>query len=79
MATSPAEIRQLTGCTPGTLPPFSFHPQLRLIVDPTLCQRNREIACNAASLTCSLLLDASDYLRIASPGEIEIIKTSDPA
>ena len=62
---SPAEVDKLTGCVFGAIPPFSFHPQLKLVVDPSLCQRNHEIAFNAGRLDRSLVLDVADYLRIA--------------
>ena len=31
--------RELTGCEIGAIPPFSFNPELHLLVDPTLRER----------------------------------------
>ena len=31
---SPAETAELTQCVFGAIPPFSFHPDLRLVADP---------------------------------------------
>ncbi|OON39712.1 hypothetical protein BTJ39_11775 [Izhakiella australiensis] len=71
---SPAEVERLTGCVFGAIPPFSFHPELKLVVDPSLCQRNREVAFNAGTLERSVVMDAGDYQRIAEPTEVNIIK-----
>jgi len=63
---SPAEVDRLTGCVFGAIPPFSFHEELKLVVDPTLCERNREIAFNAGLLEKSMVLNAQDYQRICT-------------
>ncbi|MEB4673911.1 YbaK/prolyl-tRNA synthetase associated domain-containing protein [Enterobacteriaceae bacterium G50] len=64
---SPAEVEQLTACVFGAIPPFSFHPSLRLIADPILFTRFDEIAFNAGRLEKSVILNTEDYLRIAQP------------
>lgn len=71
---SPAEVDRLTGCVFGAIPPFSFHQELRVVVDPTLCQRNREIAFNAGLLEKSVLLDVQDYQRICTFIQVNILK-----
>ncbi|WP_274597125.1 YbaK/EbsC family protein, partial [Erwinia amylovora] len=47
---SPAEVENLTGCVFGAIPPFSFHPQLLLVADPSLFSRYQELAFNAGLL-----------------------------
>ena len=64
---SPAEVDELTGCVVGAIPPFSFHPKLRLVADPLLFERFNEIAFNAGLLEKSVIMDTQDYLRIAQP------------
>ena len=64
---SPEEAAKRTGCVIGAIPPFSFSPDIRLIVDPQLLERHPEIAFNAGSLEASIVLDSGDYLRIAQP------------
>lgn len=64
---SPAEVDALTGCVFGAIPPFSFHPELKLVADPLLFERFDEIAFNAGVLTKSVILNTADYLRIAQP------------
>jgi Ala-tRNA(Pro) deacylase len=64
---SPKEIDAMTGCVLGAIPPFSFHPELKLVADPELFERYREIAFNAGRLDASMVLDAEDYLRLAVP------------
>ena len=73
---SPKEIDALTGCVLGAIPPFSFHPDLKLVADPELFARYREIAFNAGRLDASMVLDAGDYLRLAAPQMAEIRKAA---
>ena len=64
---SPAEVDALTGCVFGAIPPFSFHPNLKLVADPLLFERFNEIAFNAGVLEKSVIMTTDDYLRIAQP------------
>lgn len=64
---SPAEVDTLTACVFGAIPPFSFHPSLRLVADPLLFERFPEIAFNAGQLDKSIILNTTGYLRIARP------------
>jgi Ala-tRNA(Pro) deacylase len=50
----------------GTVLPFSFTPEMELIVDPGLLE-NEEIFFNAARLDRSMALRTSDYLAITQP------------
>jgi Ala-tRNA(Pro) deacylase len=62
----------LAGSVSGTILPFSFHPDLELIVDPGLL-KHPEIYFNAARLDRSLALDTEDYVRLAEPRILPII------
>ncbi|MDR5762779.1 YbaK/prolyl-tRNA synthetase associated domain-containing protein [Caballeronia sp. LZ035] len=64
---TPEEAQRETGCVIGAIPPFSFSPAVKLIVDPELIERFDEIAFNAGRLDRSMLLASVDYLRIARP------------
>lgn len=64
----------VTGCEIGAIPPFSFNPVLRLVVDPSLLQENEEIAFNAGRLDQSVIMSATDYQRIAQPEQHPISK-----
>ena len=64
---------KLTGTVAGTILPFSFNPELELIVDPSLLA-NEEIVFNAARLDRSLYLRTSDYLGIARPRIEKIVQ-----
>ena len=57
---------RLAGSVAGTVLPFSFHPDLELIVDPVLLA-HKEIFFNAAWLDRSLALRTSDYVALAKP------------
>jgi Ala-tRNA(Pro) deacylase len=62
-----AEIAErLAGSVAGTILPFSFHPELELMVDPSLLE-NDEIYFNAARLDRSMALKVSDYVVVAKP------------
>ena len=57
---------RLAGSVAGTVLPFSFNPELELLVDPSLLE-NDEIYFNAARLDRSMVLKTSDYFEIARP------------
>ena len=63
---SPEVAEKLADSVSGTILPFSFNPDLELIVDPKLLE-NDEIFFNAARLDRSMALKTSDYKRIANP------------
>ncbi len=60
------KAESLAGSVAGTVLPFPFHPDLVLIVDPSLLD-NENIYFNAARLDRSLELRTRDYVAIASP------------
>jgi Ala-tRNA(Pro) deacylase len=70
---SPEEAVASTGCAIGAIPPFSFSPEIRLVVDPRLISQHEEIAFNAGRLDTSIVLNTADYARIAQPLLAEII------
>ncbi|WP_327093101.1 YbaK/prolyl-tRNA synthetase associated domain-containing protein [Nonomuraea sp. NBC_01738] len=57
---------ELAGSVSGTVLPFSYHPDLELIVDPALLEAP-EIYFNAARLDRSIALVTEDYVRLAEP------------
>ena len=57
---------KLAGSVAGTILPFSFNPELELIVDPLLLQ-NDEIYFNAARLDRSMALRTNDYTALSKP------------
>jgi len=63
---TPEIAEKLAGSVSGTILPFSFNPELELIVDPSLL-KNEEIFFNAARLDRSMALKTSDYTRISQP------------
>lgn len=71
---SPKETTELTHCVFGAIPPFSFHPGLRLVADPMLFERFSELAFNAGSLECSVILNTQDYQRIADPDIMSFVR-----
>ncbi|AYA40753.1 YbaK/prolyl-tRNA synthetase associated domain-containing protein [Xenorhabdus nematophila] len=74
---SPKEVSELTCCVFGAIPPFSFHPDLKLVADPLLFDRYNELAFNAGSLERSIILNTEDYRRIAAPELLTFRKVSD--
>ena len=57
---------RLAGSVTGTILPFSFNPELELVVDPSLLENN-ELYFNAARLDRSMVLKTSDYIAVAKP------------
>ena len=57
---------KLAGSVAGSVLPFAFHPDLALIVDPSVTRQD-ELFFNAARLDRSMALRTSDYLAVASP------------
>jgi Ala-tRNA(Pro) deacylase len=57
---------RLAGSVAGTILPFSFNPELELVVDPTLLDHD-ELYFNAARLDRSIVLKADDYATVAKP------------
>ena len=71
---SPDEVTELTGCVFGAAPPVSFHPDLKLVADPSLYERYDELAFNAGLLDHSIIIKTEDYKRIVHPELIEFLK-----
>lgn len=71
---SPEEVTALADCVFGSVPPFSFHKNLHLVVDESLLERNEEIAFNAGLLDRSVVLNAKDYARIVKPVFVKFAK-----
>jgi prolyl-tRNA editing enzyme YbaK/EbsC (Cys-tRNA(Pro) deacylase) len=64
---TPDELMELTDLVPGSVPPFG-EPILPfpLYADTSIAS-NEKIAFNAGSLTDSVIMQVSDYLRLAKP------------
>ena len=62
------ELGQLTGLIPGSVPPFG-EPILpfKLYGDTRLGEETDRLAFNAGSLTDSIIMSATDWVRIARP------------
>jgi Ala-tRNA(Pro) deacylase len=74
VAFASAEIAErIAGSVAGTILPFSFNPQLEVVVDPSLLE-NDEIYFNAARLDRSMALTTSDYVTIAKPRLLRIVE-----
>lgn len=71
------KAEELAGTVSGTVLPFSYSPDLELVVDPGLLAV-QEMYFNAGLLDRSVALDTRDYVRIAAPC-IEQISTTVPA
>jgi prolyl-tRNA editing enzyme YbaK/EbsC (Cys-tRNA(Pro) deacylase) len=60
-----AELLELTGLVPGSIPPFGEPVlPLPLVADPALLA-NARIAFNAGSLTTSIIMASADYERVS--------------
>lgn len=70
------ELLDFTGLVPGSVPPFGY-PILpfELYVDQSIL-RNEKIAFNAGSLTDSVVMRTSDYLKVADATVFDFSKSS---
>lgn len=60
-----AELLELTGLVPGSVPPFGPPVlDLPLVADPALLESDR-VAFNAGSLTTSIIMASADYERVS--------------
>ncbi len=75
---SPDEVMELTGCIFGAVPPVSFHPDLKLVADPSLYERYKELAFNAGLRDHSIIINTEDYKRIVHPELIDFLKEVQP-
>jgi Ala-tRNA(Pro) deacylase len=70
---APADLAErLAGSVAGTVLPFSFHPDLTLIADPSITE-HAELFFNAARLDRSMALRTSDYVGLAKPRMEQIV------
>ena len=67
------KAEELTGCVIGSIPPFSFSDELRLLADP-LIKQNEEVVFNAGRLDRSIMMNLEDYIRIAGPQMVAIAR-----
>ncbi|MGH3790147.1 MAG: YbaK/EbsC family protein [Pseudonocardiaceae bacterium] len=74
----PGIAERLTGCASGTIVPFSFDPELRLVVDPIMLS-HEEMFFNAAALDRSIALRTEDYVTVAKPEMLTIVVDDDPS
>ncbi|HGO5855453.1 TPA: YbaK/prolyl-tRNA synthetase associated domain-containing protein [Mannheimia haemolytica] len=72
---SPAEVAELTDCVFGAIPPFSFHPDLLLVAEPSLFERYAELGFNAGTLERSIILNTEDYQKIVNPVLVQFAKS----
>jgi Ala-tRNA(Pro) deacylase len=71
------EVLDLTGLTPGSIPPFGSLFNLPTYCDERLAD-NERINFNAGSHTVSIQMAYTDYLAYESPRMAEIAKVDDP-
>ncbi len=71
---TPEIAERLAGSVTGTILPFSFNPELELIVDDAVLD-NPELYFNVAQLDRSIVLQTSDYVMLAQPrlGRIAVV------
>ena len=61
------EVREVTGCVPGAVPPFGSCFRIPTYVDESLQQQGASINFNAGLRTFSVSMATADYLAIEKP------------
>lgn len=69
------DVEAITGCVPGSVPPFGSVLGLQTYMDPRLGE-NDIINFNAGSLTDSIGMRYEDYVKVEQPKIVEIAKLS---
>lgn len=64
-------LEAITGCKPGSMPPFGSIVGLKTYLDPKLSD-NDEIHFNAGSLTDSVYMKFTDYVAIEQPEVVDV-------
>jgi Ala-tRNA(Pro) deacylase len=70
------ELRSLTGCAPGAVPPFGNLFGLPVLVDEELARRER-IAFNAGSNSFSIAMRADDFVRLSGATVCRLTRDDD--
>jgi Ala-tRNA(Pro) deacylase len=70
------KAQEISGCEIGAIPPFTFNPELKLLVDPQI-KENTEIVFNAGLLTKSIFMMAEDYCRLLQPEWVNVAVSAD--
>lgn len=66
---------ELTGCVSGSIPPFSFHNDVLLIIDNAI-KDHQKIFFNAGRLDRSVAINTSDYCKLVNSAKFaDISKT----
>ncbi len=68
---SPDEVKEVTGCVVGSVPPFGSVIGLKTHVDEKLAE-NSVIFFNAGSLTDSIRMSFSDYIKAEGPERVDV-------
>ena len=67
------EVKEVSNCVPGEVPPFGNIFNIKTYVDKSLL-KNEEIAFNAGMVTRSIVMKTEDYLKIVNPVIEEFIE-----
>lgn len=68
------KVEEMTSCIVGTVPPFPFFPNIDMMVDQSLVERNSEIFFTPGHADRFIFLKVEDYPRIVSPRLVNVIK-----
>ena len=65
------EVKKITKCLPGAVPPFGSFFGVKTLLDPSLIKQGDTINFNAGLRTHSLNLKVDDYLKVEKPEILE--------
>ena len=66
------EVKRVTGCVPGAVPPFGSCFGLRTFVDESLRKQGDTINFNAGLRTFSVSMTFDDYFAVEKPTEVKV-------
>lgn len=68
------EVKKITQCLPGAVPPFGSLFSIKTLVDPSLTKQGDSINFNAGLRTHSLSIKVDDYLKYEKPEIVDFVE-----
>ena len=68
------EVKKITRCLPGAVPPFGSSFGVKTLLDPSLIQQGKTINFNVGLRTHSMNIKVEDYLKAENPEIVEFVE-----
>lgn len=72
------EVKKVTGCVPGAVPPIGSLFGVKTLLDPSLKTQGDIINFNIGLQSQSITMNTQDYIKIENPSEVNFTSTNSP-